>query len=127
MLGKTQNANESFNGTIWERIPKNTFVTLPNLEFGVYDGVAHCNIRMKASVLIYEKLNFVSVVYMLKGFKKRNLKGVNLVNQRASRKNKLRQQILRGKKMSKMANYLKKKIIYMFLEKFKYILVYLDV
>ena len=83
MLGKTQNANESFNGTIWERIPKNTFVTLPNLEFGVYDGVAHCNIRMKASVLIYEKPNFVSVVYMLKGFKKRHLKRVNLVNQTA--------------------------------------------
>ena len=74
------------------------FVTLPDLELGVYDGVAHCNIGMKASVLIYEKLNFVSVVYMLKGFKKRNLKRVNLVNQRASRKNKLRQQILRGKK-----------------------------
>ena len=86
MLGKTQNENESFNGTIWERIPKNTFVTLPNLEFGVYDGVAHCNIRMKASVLIYEKLNFVSVVYMLKGFKKHDLKRVSLVNQRASRK-----------------------------------------
>ena len=49
---------------------------------------------MKASVLIYEKLIFVSAVYMLKGFKKRNLKKVNLVNQRASRKNKLRQQIL---------------------------------
>ena len=29
--------------------------------------------------------------------------------------------------MSKIDNYLKKKIIYMFLEKFKYILVYLDV
>ena len=101
MLGKTQNANESFNGTIWESIPKNTFVTLPNLEFGVYDGVAQCNIRMKASVLIYEKLNFVSVAYMLKGFKKRSLKRVNLVNQRASPKNKLRQEILRGKKMSK--------------------------
>ena len=81
MLGKTQNANESFNGTIWERIPKNTFVTLPNLEFGVYDGVAHCNIKMKASVLIYEKINFVPVVYMLKGFKNHNLKRVNLVNQ----------------------------------------------
>ena len=70
MLGKAQNANESFNGTIWEPIPKNTFVTSPNLEFGVYDGLAHCNIRIKASVLINEKLNFVSVVYMLKGFKK---------------------------------------------------------
>ena len=101
MHGKTQNANESFNGTIWERIPKNTFVTLPNLEFGVYDGVAHCNIRMKASVLIYKKLYFVPVVYMLKGFKKRNLKRVNLVNQWASRKNKLRRQILQGKKISK--------------------------
>ena len=94
MLGKTQNANESFNGTTWECIPKNTFVTLPNLEFGVYDGVGHCNIGMKASVLIYDKLIFISVVYMLKGFKKRNLKKINLVNQRASRKSKLRQQIL---------------------------------
>ena len=108
MHGNTQNANESFNGTVWERIPKNTFVTLPNSEFGVYDCVAHCNIRMKASVLIYEKLNFVSVAYMLKGFKKRNLKRVNLVNQRASRKNKLRQQILWGKKMSKNDKLLEK-------------------
>ena len=67
MLGKTQNANESFNGAIWERISKNTFVTLPYLEFGVYNGVAHCNIRMKASVLIYKKLNFVSVGIHAKG------------------------------------------------------------
>ena len=81
MHGKAQNAIESFNRTIWERIPKNNFVTLPNFEFGVHDGVAHCNIRMKASVLIYEKLSFVLVVYMLTGFKKRNLKRVNLVNQ----------------------------------------------
>ena len=73
MLGKTQNANGSFNGTIWEHIPKNTFVTLPNLDFGAHDGIAHCNIRTKDSVLIYEKINFVPVVYMLKGFKTRNL------------------------------------------------------
>ena len=98
MHGKTQNANESFNGTIWERTPKYTFVTLPNFEFDVYDGIAHCNIRMKVSVLICEKLNSLPVVYMLKGFKKRNLKRVNLVNQRRSQKNKLRRQILQGKK-----------------------------
>ena len=76
----------------------NVFQKLHNLEFGVYDRVAHCNIRMKASVLIYEKLNFVYVVYMLKGFKKHNLKRANLVNQRVSWKNKLRQHILLGKK-----------------------------
>ena len=71
MLGKTQNPNESFFCTIWERFPKNTFVTVLNLEFGVYDYVARYNIRTKVSVLIYEKLNFVFVVYMRKGFKKR--------------------------------------------------------
>ena len=60
----------------------------------VYDGVAHCNIRMKPSLLIYEKLNFVSVVYMLKRLQKRNIKRVNLVSQQASWKNKLRRQIL---------------------------------
>ena len=85
MHSKTQNANESFNGTIWERTSKNTSVTLPNLGFGVYDGAAHCNIRVKASVLIYEKLNFAPVVYMLKGLKKRNLKRVK-VNKQASGK-----------------------------------------
>ena len=64
---------------------------------------------------------------MLKDFKKHNLKRVNVVNQRASWKNKLRRQISRVKKMSKNYKLLKKRIIYMFLEKFKYILVYLDV
>ena len=81
MLGKIQNANESFNGTIWDRISKNAFATLPILEFDVYDGAAHCKIRMKASKLLYEKLIFVSVVYMLKRLRKCNIKRVNLVNQ----------------------------------------------
>ena len=63
---------------------------------------------MKASVLFYEEPNSVPVVYMLRGFKKkRNLKSVNLVNQ-------------------KITKYLKKKTIYMLQENFKYILLYLD-
>ena len=55
----------------------------------------------RTSVLICEKLNFIPVAYMLKRFKKRNLKRINLVNQLAIGKNKLRRQILRGKKMPK--------------------------
>ena len=70
---KTQNANKSFNGTIGESIRKNTFVILPNLEFGVCDTIVYFH-RMKASVLIYEKLNFAHGVYMLKSCKMRNLK-----------------------------------------------------
>ena len=57
--GKTQNANESFNGKIWDRIPKTNYVSLKQLEFGVYDAVANFNIGRKASVLIFEKLNMI--------------------------------------------------------------------
>lgn len=39
--GQTQNANESFNGMIWECIPKTRFVSLRNLKFGVYGAVAN--------------------------------------------------------------------------------------
>ena len=63
---------------------------LPDLKFGVYDSITHCNIRMKASVLIYEKISFFPGVYMLKDFKKRNLNMVDLANQPAGLKNKLR-------------------------------------
>ena len=42
---------------------------------------------MKASVLIYEKLNFVPGVYMLKVCKNHNLRSVDLANQRACPKN----------------------------------------
>ena len=68
--GKTQNANESFNGTICERILKNTSTVLPNLEFGAYDAVAHFNIGIKASLLIYEKHNFATGAHA-KGLQKR--------------------------------------------------------
>ena len=92
-------------------------------------------LRMQMKVLMVQSANvfrkilllFFPVLYILKGFKKHNLKRVNLVNQRASRKNKLKRQILRSKKCPKMTNYLKKKIIYMSQKKCKYILVYLDV
>ena len=106
--GKTQNANESFNGTIWKRIPKTTFVTLPNLEFGVYDSVANFSIGMKASILIYEKLNFAPGVHMLRGCNEYNIKRVNLANQRIIPKNRLRRQVLRAKKMTKSDKLIEK-------------------
>ena len=39
--GLTQNQNESFNGTIWNRIPIGTYVGLRQLEIGVYDMQLH--------------------------------------------------------------------------------------
>ncbi|GFU74355.1 uncharacterized protein TNCV_2094791 [Trichonephila clavipes] len=37
--GKTQNANESFNGVLWSIIPKETFVELLTLQFGAFLAV----------------------------------------------------------------------------------------
>ena len=82
---------------------------------------------MKASVLIYGKLNFVSVVYMPKGVQKTLFKKGSLVNHQASRKSNRRQQILFGKKMSKNDKYLKKEDHLNVPNKFRYILVYFDV
>lgn len=41
---------------------------------------------MKAAVLIYEKLNFASDVYMLRGCKTHRLKRVSLSNQQLTQK-----------------------------------------
>ena len=48
--GRTQNANESFNGTIWNRIPKATHVGLSTLCSGVYDAVSHLKYGQKAAL-----------------------------------------------------------------------------
>ena len=41
--GKTQNVNESFNGMIWNIIPKAIHVGINNLSPGVYDPIAYFN------------------------------------------------------------------------------------
>ena len=39
--GKTQNANESFNAMIWDRVPQSRYCGFAKMELGVYDAVAH--------------------------------------------------------------------------------------
>ena len=38
---RTQNQNESFNVMIWELIPKTSYVSLTQLQLGVFDEVCH--------------------------------------------------------------------------------------
>ena len=59
--GKTQNANQSFNGMIWERIH---YVGLGKLEFGVYDATANFNYGKKACIDIFEGLKLYPGTYM---------------------------------------------------------------
>ena len=55
--GLTQNQNESFNCTIWERAPKVTYCPYDKMEFAVYDAVSNFNDGRQASVDILQYLN----------------------------------------------------------------------
>ena len=44
---------------IWDHIPKTRYMSLTQLEPGMYDAIADSNIGKKASVLIYEKINLI--------------------------------------------------------------------
>ena len=61
--GKTQNANESFNAMVWNRIPKAYHVGLNKLTLGVYDAIAHFNYGEKATLDVLKSLNVVPGVY----------------------------------------------------------------
>ena len=57
--GKTQNANESLNGMIWQRAPKNRYIGFVQLELAVYDAIAHFNIGTKAILDIYNNMDIL--------------------------------------------------------------------
>ena len=99
--GKTQNQNESFNSTIWERIPKSTYVSLKHLKLGVHDAVSNFNIGRKASVLLYEKLKMIPGVFTIQGCIRLNRKRLSLSHYKNAEKNKLQRKKLRGKKFCK--------------------------
>lgn len=78
-MGKIQNANKNFNEIIWDRIPKDTFVSLTSLQLGVYDAVSDFNIGIKASVT-YEKIDFDPGCYFLRGCMKFHAKCLSFAN-----------------------------------------------
>ena len=52
-----QNQNESLNGMIWERVPKEVYVGRETLELGLYDAVAHFNTGAVTVIRIFQALN----------------------------------------------------------------------
>ena len=55
--GKTQNQNESFNSTVWERAPKVNYCSFDKLEFAVYDAVANFNDGKQGCIDVLQKMN----------------------------------------------------------------------
>ena len=65
LLGRTYNANESFNGMIWNRLPKANHVGTDGL--GVYDVIAQINDGAVASLEIFKDMNMEPGDHMMRG------------------------------------------------------------
>ena len=61
--GLTQNPNESFDSTIWERVQKTVYCGLDTLELAVFDAVANYNYGRKATLDLFDGLNIIPGVY----------------------------------------------------------------
>ncbi|XP_055943287.1 uncharacterized protein LOC129972975 [Argiope bruennichi] len=66
--GKTQNANESFNGILWKFIPKEIFVELSTLRLGAYMAVIQFNKGFEGLLDILRHFGVSLGVFTLKGF-----------------------------------------------------------
>ena len=96
--GKTQNQNESFDGLIWRRTPKDRFVKLTTFGFAVYDAVTHFNIGNLASLILYDKVNIERGYYTPLGCISDNETRISNSVRQSSNKQKTRRRYLRGKK-----------------------------
>ena len=97
MHGKTQNANESFNGMIWNRVPKANHVGLKRLSLAVYDAISHFNIGAQAALEVMKLVNICPGFYMLHYCNKTNVVRKRHSNYRMSAIVKKRRTILRNR------------------------------
>ena len=59
----TQNPNESFNSTVWERVTKTVYSGLEIIQLAVYDAVANYNYGRQATLHIFELLSMAPGCY----------------------------------------------------------------
>ena len=95
--GKTQNQNESFNGMIWQRIPKDIRVNAATFEMGVYDALSHFNLGNITTVNIYNHLGFNSGHYTLFALDSNNKKRVDNSVRKSTEVYKNKRRYLRGR------------------------------
>ena len=97
----TQNPNESFNSTIWERISKTIYCGVDTLELGVYDAVANYNYGRKPTLDIYHHLNIKPGYYTIKLCHMLNARRKYNVVYHEKSTTKKRRNVLRGEKKKK--------------------------
>lgn len=99
--GRTQNHNESFNGCVWNRLPKTNFIGFNQFELGIYDAVACFNTGNKAILQIFKELGFKPGYFTLAGCHTANCQRLQVAGRKSSSKVKLRRKVVRGLKKAK--------------------------
>ena len=96
--GMTQNNNECLNKLIWDRCPKETFVSRLVIEDATYSAVSYFNDGSASVISVFSELKLVPGHYTTSGL----LKGDNTRIYYARRKNlefsKTRRKVLRAKR-----------------------------
>ncbi|GFW48597.1 uncharacterized protein TNCV_4241781 [Trichonephila clavipes] len=77
LLGLTQNANESFNGVLWNIVPKQNFVELQSLKLGAYIAVLQFNEGASRLLKVINKLGFNAGSYMIRVLKLYDYRRIN--------------------------------------------------
>jgi len=99
--GKTQNQNESLNGMIWQRLPKEVYVGREILELGMYDAVAHFNIGSTTVLKLLQGLGISPGKYTQAGCKRQDETRVQLAQYKSQVATKKKRKVLRGNKKRK--------------------------
>ena len=99
--GKTQNQNESFNGLVWQRVPKEVFVAKDTIEFGLYDAIAHFNYGAQTVMELYTALGISPGKYTEIGCETMDRERLYKAAYKEKESNKKRRKVLRGQKKKK--------------------------
>ena len=99
--GKTHNQNESFNALIWERAPKNFYLSLETLRFAVYDAVAVFSDGRQGSLNVLKSIGVQPGYYTTELCCMLNLKRKLRSSNRVSETTRIRRRVLRAQKKKK--------------------------
>lgn len=99
--GKTQNQNESLNGMVWQRIPKEIYVGRETLELGLYDAVSYFNIGSMSIIKLFQALGIPSGKYTEEGCRLQDQLRVNIAQHKSKATTKKRRKVIRGLKKRK--------------------------
>ena len=99
--GKTQNQNESLNGMVWQRIPKEVYVGSETLQLGLYDAVAHFNIGSITVIELFQALDIPPGKYTEEGCRRQDQLRILTAQHQNKPSTKKRRKVIRGLKKRK--------------------------